>query len=81
MDGMGLVFLLPFRKATIFCRVKMPYDLQTPKVLVNDFEEASSIDMKEAQSDMDASVEKLGKLWLVNLRPPNEPPRAEIRPY
>ena len=51
----------------------MPCDLQTPKVLVNDFEEASSIDMKEAQSDMDASVEKLGKLWLVNLRPPDEP--------
>ena len=34
------------------------------QVLVNDFEEASSIDMKEAQSDMDASVEKLGKLYM-----------------
>ena len=70
----GLCFFLPFRKVAILSRVKMPCDLQTPKVLVNDFEEASSIDMKEAQSDMDASVEKLGKLWLVNLRPPNEPP-------
>ena len=27
---------------------------------MNDFEEASSIDMKEAQSDMDASVVKVG---------------------